>query len=993
MMIKQLFKHWKLDPVVSTILIIAVVFTAINAFYVSFLPSAILFLALLLLFWGTLKIRFSVFDYLILFIALLRFEVIPAAYFVSNSLVYSSRIPLTLSNFEIPQLIMLVEQIAVFGGLFFGHILFNKFHSKLNNVRSFFKVKKRTKDRPHFLLILMVVLTLALVIYKPRLVFFLHFGSAPSNAIVAVFIVGVLCSGIYLFEVIESCGRLPELWKIFLGCCVFVVVGLLGAVRENGSIGRNFLIINVFILLVLLINKHHRYRIPICIVTIVGGLFAFLLLTVVKAGTSSGLEAIYIYLQYGYLNAYFAGPTNLLNGVLAINEFNIHGLQWLINDLVYNAPIIGKHLTTTNTVILFNDFIYRGSAYSDITPTSIQGLIYFGPFLFWVLPFALPVLSKMCFVLAKRSDRLLLSYPLLFMAMAFSMGQIISLNAISMLFMNYCLPLLALFVLDSLCDKILNALIENIRFGKNGNLTKGPIYKNAKKDASVLKNYGFSLLHQFILLFGSVVVTPHVSRTLTSSGLGQYGYAYSVVSFALLFANLGFTYYAQREIAAFSKNDIKSQSKLFYEILLLKLGSTVLTLAALTILLLFRLFGDYSMIVAILCLDVLAAGIDVSFYFKGKENFKVVSLLQSLIKIVSIICILIFVNSASDLFIYCFCMSGYTLLSACILIPFLKGKICRVPLSSLSLKKHIKPALVLFIPIVAASTYTTLVPTFVQLVLQGKTIYVDGSPVLLSDVQNGYFSQADKIIQLCLTLLSSLGAVMMSRNAVEISKGNVEAFTHNSTRVMAGFVDTSLLMFSGIVAVSYNFSPWFYGSGYEEVPLLLILYAPAILIIGMGNVFGAQCLIPMGRYKEFTISSCIAGIFGAILVPTLSFFFYAKGAIFAVTGSQLIYAICCYFFARKHVSFSSAMSQSWKSVVAFLLSMTISLAYSSEIDSSILNTILLGCIDVGIYVSVLLLFKSRGLTEVLNNLKVKIPSGIFEKNGNLPKVEENYISI
>ena len=68
--------------------------------------------------------------------------------------------------------------------------------------------------------------------------------------------------------------------------------------------------------------------------------------------------------------------------------------------------------------------------------------------------------------------------------------------------------------------------------------------------SKVLKNYTLNMLYEVFLLIIPIFVTPYVARVLGEDGSGQYSFTFSVNSFFVLFAALGFNYYAQRLVAS-----------------------------------------------------------------------------------------------------------------------------------------------------------------------------------------------------------------------------------------------------------------------------------------------------------------------------------------------------------------------------------------------------------------------------------------------------------
>ena len=70
-----------------------------------------------------------------------------------------------------------------------------------------------------------------------------------------------------------------------------------------------------------------------------------------------------------------------------------------------------------------------------------------------------------------------------------------------------------------------------------------------EKPKSIKKNYIFSLIARIVALLVPLIITPYVSRILEPDGVGVCSYVASIVSYFVLFANLGIETFALREIS------------------------------------------------------------------------------------------------------------------------------------------------------------------------------------------------------------------------------------------------------------------------------------------------------------------------------------------------------------------------------------------------------------------------------------------------------------
>ena len=490
---------------------------------------------------------------------------------------------------------------------------------------------------------------------------------------------------------------------------------------------------------------------------------------------------------------------------------------------------------------------------------------------------------------------------------------------------------------------------------------------------SIKKNFIYNLIYQVFLIIVPVVVTPYISRVLGAAQIGQYSYSYSIVSYFILFAALGFGFYAQREIAKF-QNDKVEQSKIFWEIIIVRLFSTIISFFALILLSFIPFFKDYRLLIMLLSINVFSTCLDTTFIFSGNEDFKQIAIRNFVAKSIVIASIFIFVKTQNDLWIYTLIQGLSPLLSALFMLPFLKKYLVKVSYKELKPTKHIVPCIKLFIPTIAISIYTMLDKTMIGSMIQGEiTVIEDGVEVVkkLSDVESGYYNQAEKIVKILITIVSALGTVMIPRNSYYFGKGDLVSAKKN---VMTGLRFAYLLAFPlmfGVIAVSYNFSPWFFGNGYEKVPFLMQVFSPLILAIGLNTVFGNQYLIPSSRDNQYTISVVIGASTNLILNAILITFYGSVGAAISTVCAEFIILFVQLFFLRKDITLLNVISSGWKYLVAGIVMFIPCYIVGLKLSSSILNTFIIVVIGIFVYGIMLLILKDEFIYSILGKLKRK----------------------
>lgn len=505
------------------------------------------------------------------------------------------------------------------------------------------------------------------------------------------------------------------------------------------------------------------------------------------------------------------------------------------------------------------------------------------------------------------------------------------------------------------------------------NIKEKPIIKSKQK--SIKKNYLYHVVYQVFALITPLITTPYISRVFGSEGVGQYSFSFALVSYFVLFASLGFGYYAQREVARNQGNKYE-QSKTFYEIFIARLIPVGIVLSVYIVLLLSGVFGSYSLLMLVLTINVISVAVDISYIYQGNEEFGLLALRNILIKVIGLALILIFVKDSDDVWIYTLCNSAVLIGANLSMWTRLPKMIQKVPLKNLEIKKHFVPTLRLFVPTIAISVYTMLDRTLIGLLITETTTKIGSNGELVivkvADIENGYYEQSEKLVKMALTIVTALGSVMIPRNSQLIKSGDMETFKKNIYKALEFVAFLGFPLCLGMAATANNFSPWFFGSGFDKVPLLIMIFSTLIVSIGVSNVLGIQYLLPSKRDKIYTIAICIgAGVnltLNLILIPHL----YSLGACIASVVGELSVTIAMIIISRKELSYRKVLINSWKPFVSSIFMFFVVYLTSLKMESTIINSLLLVIEGMFIYCILLLLLKDKNIISTIKKIKKKL---------------------
>lgn len=474
-------------------------------------------------------------------------------------------------------------------------------------------------------------------------------------------------------------------------------------------------------------------------------------------------------------------------------------------------------------------------------------------------------------------------------------------------------------------------------------------------EKSIKKNYLYNLSYQILAILLPVLTTPYLARILGSQGTGIYSYTISIVTYFILFGSLGISLYGQREIA-YVQNDKSKKNKIFTELIILRLMT--MSLAAFLFYFLFGRSGEYVLYYRILLFEMLANAIDISWLYQGLEEFKKIVFRNLLIKLLSIFCIFLFVKGSEDVWKYVAIYALTTLLGN-ISLWFKVRKYVKFDFKGFSMLRHIWPMLLLFIPQVAIQIYTVLDKTMLGTILKDMT-------------EVGYYEQSQKIIKILLTIITSLGTVMLPRIASCYAEGDKEKIKEYMKKSFSFIFLLSFPMMFGVTAISKNFVPLFFGGGYNQVIPIMSCMATLMILIGMSSITGNQFLLPTKRQKQYTVSVVIGAVINFILNLVLISQLKSMGAAIATIVAEMCVTGVQLYFIRKDLSLKELLKIGnhyfLASMIMFLVCIIIDIPITNSKISIVLQ-ILSGSV---VYIGILYFIKDKFLIDNIRNMKKMI---------------------
>ena len=263
----------------------------------------------------------------------------------------------------------------------------------------------------------------------------------------------------------------------------------------------------------------------------------------------------------------------------------------------------------------------------------------------------------------------------------------------------------------------------------------------------------------------------------------------------------------------------------------------------------------------------------------------------------------------------------------------------------------------LFLPQVAISLYV---------VLDRTLLGVLGS---YSDV--GIYEQGQKLTSILLTVVSSLGTVMLPRVSNLLSDNK-----HKEAGNMVKFSFTlyNLIIFPmvfGLLAVNEIFIKLFLGESFQDVKYVIYRITINIMFIGWTNILGFQVLVVRDKNKEFMLSTTIPAVVSVLvnlaMIPWLG---YIGASITSVIVEFLVFAIQWYY-SRNIINKGLLFNTELLKIIIAALSMFTVIEGAKMLFSlsGLIGLVVYVLVGGTIYLFILLALKAINIREIKATLK------------------------
>jgi O-antigen/teichoic acid export membrane protein len=422
---------------------------------------------------------------------------------------------------------------------------------------------------------------------------------------------------------------------------------------------------------------------------------------------------------------------------------------------------------------------------------------------------------------------------------------------------------------------------------------------------SIKKNFGYNsilLLSQYII---PLIIFPYISRVFGVEKIGLLNYADSIVNYFILFSTMGLTLTGIREVAK-NKNNRAKLNKVFSELLLLHIISTIVMLCAYVGFIYFvdkftahkdlYLVGASKLVFNVFLLE---------WFFRGTENHKFIALRSVFIKILYVVLIFIFIKTKEDYVFYFVLTCGAVVVNGLINWWYSKRHVT-ITFFNLNIRKHLKSFFNIGFYLMLTSMYTTF-----------NVIYLG---TVSNSVSVGNYTTSLKLYTIILGIFSALSTVLVPRLSSLLVDGDQISFNSTIQKSISfvTIITFPIIMYS--IALAPQIISLTAGSGFEGVILCFRIIMPLIFIVGIAQVLSHQILLSLKIDRMVLIASVFGAIIGFSLNLLLVPIYSEIGTSVVVVISEVSVTAILYYFCVKNTSIRLPLNH-------FFLNFTVSIPY------------------------------------------------------------------
>lgn len=450
---------------------------------------------------------------------------------------------------------------------------------------------------------------------------------------------------------------------------------------------------------------------------------------------------------------------------------------------------------------------------------------------------------------------------------------------------------------------------------------------------SIKENFFYSAILTSANYVFPLITYPYVSRVLGVTKIGICNFVDSIVNYYILFSMMGLMAVGIREISA-SRDDPAKLSRTFSSLFCINTISTFIVAAAFVaaIFCVPKLY-EYKELMFVGLFKVIFNYLMVEWFYKGIENFKYITKLGIITKLMYVVSVFAFVRDSSDY--PTFYLLSMLMIAANAAVNLTHSrKFIKFSLSGITFRPYMKSFFVLGVYMLLTSMYTGFNVAYLGFVC-GET-------------EVGYYTTATKLHSIFLALFTAFTGVMLPRMSLLASTGDVEGFK----AMLQKSFHVLFLFAMPVVVFATVYAPQIImiisGAGYEPAITPMRVVMPLILIIGYEQIAVMQVLMPLKKDRAIFINACIGAVVGIVANVILVGALRSTGSAIVWVLSEVAVLGSASYFISKYIKVGFPTREILKSIVCSVPCILLSVFVYKQVENDFV-CILIGSVTIIAY--------------------------------------------
>lgn len=397
-------------------------------------------------------------------------------------------------------------------------------------------------------------------------------------------------------------------------------------------------------------------------------------------------------------------------------------------------------------------------------------------------------------------------------------------------------------------------------------------------DKSLSRGGFYYLVYNVLNVAFPFLTGIYVARVLLPESIGTVAAAQNVARYFVILAFLGIPTYGLREISK-TRNDPEERSRVYSELFLINLCSTVVFLAVyLIVIFSVPIYRAELALYLVVGLAIALNAFNIGWLYEGLEEFRFISLRGLIFKALSFVFLVVFVRSQRDVLLYALVTvvgtaGNYVVNMAC------APRFVRFTRKGLNLRRHMRSIMALVAVNLAIELYSLVDVTMMNFLCDKDSI--------------AFYKYGSAINSILLQIVNTFTMVLVPRISYYYKENKLDEFSQLLSKAVVLIVFTAAPMIVGVFFTADFLIVQLYGEAFLTTAGVLKLLSLLLLISPIGYLLGSRVLLATGHEERMIIPVSIGALVNiignALLIPRFAEFGATAASVLSETAVMLIY--------------------------------------------------------------------------------------------------------